>query len=198
MTTTQDSLADHLHGWAPAAVETSRVVDPWAVEAFAGVIDAARPAPGIGGPLPPLWHWFVLTDHPRHAELGPDGHPAAGRFLPPIPARRRMFAGGRLWQHAPIPVGSRLDCRSSLVAVEVKTGRTGEMVFVTTRNELSVDARPVATEEQDIVYRSEPAGRPRHPTVPRPVPADPPFEPTWLLRLAAGPRLALPLQRADL
>ena len=189
MTTTQGSLAEHLHGWVPAAVETSRVVDPWAVEAFAGVIDAARPAPGIGDPLPPLWHWFVLTDHPRHAELGPDGHPTAGRFLPPVPARRRMFAGGRLRQHAPIPVGSRLDCRASLAAVGVKTGRTGEMAFVTTRYELSVDGHPVATEEQDIVYRSEPAGRPRRPTVSRPSAADPPFEPTWHLRLAVDPVL---------
>jgi 3-methylfumaryl-CoA hydratase len=184
MTTTQGSLAEHLREWAPAAVETSRVVDPWAAEAFAGVIDAARPAPGIGGPLPPLWHWFVLTDHPRHAELGPDGHPTAGRFLPPIPARRRMFAGGRLRQHAPIPVGSRLDCRASLAAVEVKTGRTGELAFVTTRYELSVDGHPVASEEQDIVYRSEPAGRPRRPAVSRPAAADPPFEPSWQLRLA--------------
>ncbi|HVH22947.1 MAG TPA: hypothetical protein VNA11_10875 [Pseudonocardia sp.] len=112
MTTTHGSLAEHLHGWAPAAVETSRVVDPWAAEAFAGVIDTARPVPGLGDPLPPLWHWFVLNDHPRHAELGPDGHPTAGRFLPPIPARRRMFAGGRLWQHAPIPVSSRLALRA--------------------------------------------------------------------------------------
>jgi len=188
MTTTQ-GLADHLHGWAPTAVETSRAVDPWTAEAFAGVIDAARPAPGTGDPLPPLWHWFALTDHPRHAELGPDGHPAVGRFLPPIPARRRMFAGGRLRQHAPIPVGSRLDCRSSLAGVEVKTGRIGEMAFVPTRYELSVDGRPVATEEQDIVYRSEPAGHPRRPAVSRPAPAQPPFESTWQLRLAVDPVL---------
>jgi 3-methylfumaryl-CoA hydratase len=189
MTTTHGSLAEHLHGWAPAPVETSRVVDPWPVAAFAGVTDAARPAPGVGDPLPPLWHWFVLTEHARHAELGPDGHPTTGSFLPPIPARRRMFAGGRLRQHAPIPVGSRLDGRAGVAAVEVKTGRTGELVFVTTRYELSVDGHPVATEEQDIVYRSEPAGRPRRPAVSRPAPADPPFEPTWQLRLAMDPVL---------
>ena len=38
--------------------------------------------------------------------FGADGHPADGPFLPPIPGRRRMFAGGRLRHDAPIPVGA--------------------------------------------------------------------------------------------
>ena len=100
-----------------------------------------------------------------------------------------MFAGGRLRQHAPIPVGSRLDCRSSVAAVEIKDGRSGEMALVTIRNELAVDGRAVATEDQDIVYRSEPVDRPRRPTASRPAPAELPFEPTWRLRLAVDPVL---------
>ena len=79
-----------------------------------------------------------------------------------------MFAGGRLRQREPIPVGSRLDCHFSLASFEIKAGRTGEMAFVTTRHELSVDGVQVATEEQDIVYRSEPTG---HRQISRPAPA---------------------------
>jgi 3-methylfumaryl-CoA hydratase len=42
--------------------------------------------------------------------------------------------------------------------VKVKTGRTGEMGFVTVRTDLSVGGDSVGAEEQDVVYRSEPEG----------------------------------------
>jgi 3-methylfumaryl-CoA hydratase len=152
-------LAVALADWKPTAVESSRHIDPWAAAAFADLLDTPR-APSLdpGSALPPLWHWFYLLDHPAQSTLGADGHPAAGGFLPPIPGRRRMFAGGRLRQHRPIPVGSDLACRSEVADVTIKTGRSGEMAFVTVRRALSVDGAEVAVEEQDIVYRSEPEG----------------------------------------
>ena len=125
-----------------------------------------------------MWHWFTLLDHPAHAELGADGHPAHGHFLPPIPDRRRMFAGGRYRQHRPIPVGAELACRSSLADVAVKRGRSGELAFVTVRHELTVAGTPVGVEEQDIVYRSQPDGAPRaQPAAPPPA-ASAPTPPT--------------------
>jgi hydroxyacyl-ACP dehydratase HTD2-like protein with hotdog domain len=127
-------LADALRNWAPDPVHLTRTVDPWAAAAFAAVIDAPPPPLQPGDPLPPLWHWFTLLEHPAHGELGADGHPARGSFLPPIPHRRRMFAGGRYHQHHPIPVGAELTARSTLADVAVKTGRTGEMAFVTVHN----------------------------------------------------------------
>jgi 3-methylfumaryl-CoA hydratase len=71
-----------------------------------------------------------------------------------------MFAGGRLTVTAPIPVGSLLRSRSQVANIVLKSGRSGEMAFVTIRTELSADGQPVGAEEQDIVYRSEPAGTP--------------------------------------
>jgi 3-methylfumaryl-CoA hydratase len=154
-------LRESLAGWAPEPVESTRRVDPWAAAAFADLLDTPlRPSLAPGDPLPPLWHWFYLLDHPAQSELGADGHPAAGRFLPPIPGRRRMFAGGRWHQKGPIPVGAELACRSEVADVAVKTGRSGELAFVTVRHVLSVGGAAVATEEQDIVYRSEPPGAP--------------------------------------
>jgi 3-methylfumaryl-CoA hydratase len=120
------------------------------------LIGAPVPPLEAGDPLPPMWHWFTLLEHPAQADLGADGHPARGPFLPPIPGRRRMWAGGRLRLTAPIPVGAQLSARSSVAAVSVKSGRRGELAFVTVRHELSVDGAPSGVEEQDIVYRSEP------------------------------------------
>ena len=154
-----EALAASLDGWRPGSVETTRRVDPWPAEAFADLLDTpAPPSLRPGDPLPPLWHWFTLLDHPPQSAIGADGHPTAGPFLPPIPGRRRMFAGGRLRQDAPIPVGAQLTSRSGIAGVSVKSGRSGAMAFVTVRHELLVDGVPVGFEEQDLVYRSEPDG----------------------------------------
>lgn len=179
----QGSLTDALEGWRPPPVETTRRVDPWVAEAFADLLDAPRPVH-----LPPLWHWFLLLDHPAGSNTGADGHPADGPFLPPIPGRRRMFAGGRLRQDAPIPLGAELSSRAAVSDVTVKTGRSGEMAFVTVRTELFADGAPVGVEEQDIVYRSEPPGTPPR-TLPPPETDRPDSEGEWRLELATSPVL---------
>ena len=152
----ESALVRSLRDWQPGSADMSRRVDPWPAAAFAGVIGAPVPPLETGDPLPPMWHWFTLLEHPAQAELGADGHPARGPFLPPILGRRRMWAGGRLRLAAPIPVGAQLSARSSVVGVSFKSGRRGELAFVTVRHELSVDDAPAGVEEQDIVYRSEP------------------------------------------
>ncbi len=181
-------LAESLRDWRPPTATTSRRVDPWAAAAFADLLDAAPPALDEGAPLPPLWHWFTLLDHPAQADIGEDGHPTHGPFLPPVPGRRRMFAGGRFTQRAAIPLGAVLDCRSAVTDVRLKSGRTGEMAFVTTRHELSVAGEPVAVEEQDIVYRAEPPGTPRR-TMPRPAGGEPAPTGAWRRTLPTDPVL---------
>ena len=183
------ALADALRHWHPGTARLSRQVDPWPAAAFADLIGAVPPRLDPGDPLPPLWHWFYLLDHPAQAEIGPDGHPVGGPFLPPIPGRRRMFAGGRLRLDAPIGVGAELSSRSSVADVTLKSGRSGDLAFVTVRHELAADGVPVGTEEQDIVYRSEPDGAPPRPATATPEPASP--EPTgeWRSELATDPVL---------
>jgi 3-methylfumaryl-CoA hydratase len=185
---TETVLADALRDWTPGTVRMSRRVDPWPAAAFADLIGTVPPGLDLGDPLPPLWHWFYLLDHPAQSAIGADGHPADGPFLPPIPGRRRMFAGGRLRQDAAIPVGADLSSRSAVADVSVKSGRSGELAFVTVRHELTADGTLVGVEEQDIVYRSEAAG-----TVPRAVSRAPGGVPApageWRAELATDPVL---------
>ena len=192
------SLSGYLDDWRPGTAELTRRVDPWPAAAFAALIGTPAPPLDPGDPLPPLWHWFTLLEHPAQRELGPDGHPADGPFMPPIPGRRRMFAGGRLHLDAPVPVGAELTSRSSVATVSVKAGRTGELAFVTVRHELSADGRPVGAEEQDIVYRAaadtvEPAPpgppAPAPPAPPTAETAAPPDPAAWQLGLQADPVL---------
>ena len=109
-----------------------------------------------GAPLPPLWPWMGWTPEAAMAELGPDGHPARGGFLPPVPLERRMWAGGRLRFLAPLRIGEALFRRSEILKVSEKTGTTGRMVFVTVRHDVHGAAGLAVEEEQDIVFIAMP------------------------------------------
>ena len=109
--------------------------------------------------------------------------------MPPIPDRRRMFAGGRLRIQAPMLIGERIVRESRLLSAKVKSGRSGDMVFVTVQHEY---CRPdsgqvLVTEEQDIVYRSQPPGR----TLAGATPPEGVPEPTsqWRLETPTDPTL---------
>lgn len=169
-----DDLAAYLAGWTPEPVESAGHLDGRPSAAFAALLDQPPPGSALpGAELPPLWHWFHLLDAPAQAELGDDGHPAHGRFLPPIPDRRRMFAGGRLRVREPLRIGDVVTRRSSLVSATPKAGRSGALVFVTVRHEFTRGGAsvPAVVEEQDFAYRSQPAGQPR--VLLDPIPAGP-------------------------
>lgn len=155
------TLAEQLSGWAPAPVSRRELFTARPADAMAALLDQPRPAREDGDPIPPGWHRLYLLDWPQQRELGPDGHPEAGGFLPPIPARRRMYAGGRLEVSAPLRVGDVVTRTSRLERVEVKHGSTGELAFVTIRDEFTVGGAVRIIDEQDLVYRSgapSPAG----------------------------------------
>jgi 3-methylfumaryl-CoA hydratase len=182
------ALADLLADWAPRPLRTVDRIRRRPVDAFAALLDQPPPA---GDDLPPLWHWFSFLEAPPQSALGEDGHPAAGHFLPPIPDRRRMIAGGRVEFLAPLRIGSEVTRHSRLTRVRPTTGRSGEMVFVTVRHRYECDGELAVVEEQDVVYRSQPAGAPRGPAAALPPVTDvaPPPDPAWRLRLDPDPRV---------
>jgi 3-methylfumaryl-CoA hydratase len=136
--------------------EVTELITPGPAEALAGLLGVPVPDLADEG-LPLLWHWVYLLDRPPQALLGPDGHPAAGGVpVPPGPGLRRMFAGGRLGQQAPLRAGAQATRRTWQAGSARKQGRSGPLHFITVRTEISQDGHVVLTEEQDLVYR-EPA-----------------------------------------
>ena len=143
---------------------------------WSAMLDRDDPAPRAGDAVPPLAHWLYFLPQHLQREVGPDGHPRRGGFLPPVPLPRRMWAGGRLsWELAnPLSVGDVARRVSRIESVSRKSGRSGELVFVLVRHEF-FNARGLAlTEEHDIVYRAAP--RPGD-VAPPPQPA--PRESAW-------------------
>jgi len=109
--------------------------------------------------LPSGWHWGFFNPAAKQSELGPDGHPKRGGFLPPVALERRMWAGGTLATHAPLPVGAVATRVSTVRSVAEKQGSSGALVFVTVDHAIRVGDTLCLEETHDIVYRAPgPAG----------------------------------------
>ena len=108
-----------------------------------------------GDPLPPLWHWLYFWDIAPRSGLGRDGHPALGGFLPPVGPARRMWAGSRVSFPGALRLGETATRVSTIASIAEKTGRSGRLVFVTVRHELSGGEGLAIVDEHDIVYRED-------------------------------------------
>ena len=163
-------LLSQLRSWEGRSETLHDEITAAPVRNLSATLDRDDPAPAAGTALPPLWHWLYFLPSARQSELGPDGHPRRGGFLPPVPLPRRMWAGGRLQWDAPLRVGDKVERHSRIVSVNHKSGRSGDLVFVLVKHEVRNAAGLALTEEHDIVYRAAPrAGDPVPP--PQPAPA---------------------------
>jgi 3-methylfumaryl-CoA hydratase len=138
------------------AVDDTATATPYA--ALSATLDRAAERPPAGTPLPPLWHWLYFLPLYRQSEVGPDGHAKRGGFLPPVPLPRRMWAGSQFQFRAPLRVGDRMRRVSTIADVTEKSGRTGPLVFVKVRHEITANehSSPSIVEFHDIVYREAP------------------------------------------
>ena len=83
-------------------------------------------ASGSGHPPPYLWHWLYFLPLAQQSEIGPDGHPSVAASA--RAAAGRMWAGSDFAFHEPIVAGDRLSRTSTIVEVNEKSGRTGNLI----------------------------------------------------------------------
>lgn len=166
---------DYLRKWVGKVETQTDFVGSTPVAALTATLDREDPLPQSGDPLPPLWQWLYFLPIHRHSEIGPDGHPARGGFLPPVQLPRRMFAGGRLQFLHPLRVGDAISRTSRVIDVNLKEGRVGSLVFVKVRHEISDGQGVAVTEDHDIVYRDNPK-----PGDPAPAPQAAPATHAWM------------------
>ena len=117
-------------------------------------------------------HWCLAQPVFPMSELGPDGHPTRGGFLPPVPLPRRMWAGGELEFLDPLRVGDEAKRTSRISDVTMKTGSTGVLCFVSVEHTITTPRGAAIRERQDIVYRdmsSAPQAAPAKAPPPPPV-----------------------------
>ena len=142
-----------LQDWVGRTEQCTDLLTQRPADALAATLDRDDGPYSAGTALPALWHWLYFLDIFKLQDAGYDGHAALGRFLPPVPLPRRMWAGSRLTWHAPMQIGQSLTKTSEILSVQEKTGRSGPLVFVTVAHRFQDAGTLCLSEEHDIVYR---------------------------------------------
>lgn len=179
----------HLKTWIGREEARVETLAPEPAQTLAATLDRDETY-AVGAALPPLWHWLHFLPRAPMREIGPDGHPKRGGFLPPVPLERRMWAGSRIEFLSPLIIGKTIEKRSRIQSVEHKAGRGGDLVFVSVEHAYSAGGEAWIREEQDIVYRAMPEPGAPLPS-PQPAPQDAGFsreitpDPVLLFRYSA-------------
>lgn len=150
-----DQIIDltRLQQWQGRSETVDDTITPQLLRGFRAMLDLDPGLPIAGEIVPQALHWCLAPPTVAMSEIGADGHPARGGFLPPVPLPRRMWAGGRLSFHDELRVGDRVERISTVEKVTMKEGRTGPLCFVLISHRLSTERGLAIAEEHDIVYR---------------------------------------------
>ena len=151
-------MTDDLESWIGRTRHETATLEPEMARRYAAAAGADL---DVAAHFPPLGHWAYFNNAVSPADLGPDGHPKRGRFLPPVSLPRRMFASAEFVFAAPLAVGEAAALDSRIADVRRRSGRTGELVLVDVERRLSQGGTLRLTETQTIVYRE--AGEPTPP-----------------------------------
>jgi 3-methylfumaryl-CoA hydratase len=151
---------DHLRQWIGRTTEASDIVTAQLVKGLRATLFLPVGEPKTGDAAPFTVHWCLAPAVVPASELGPDGHPARGGFLPPVPLPRRMWAGGELEFFDTLRVGDEVKRSSRIKDVNLKSGSTGQLCFVAVDHELTTPRGVAIRERHDIVYRDVTPGSP--------------------------------------
>ena len=144
--------AETLNAYVGRSRAEHDVVTANQAQAMAALLDRDPAQFQTGAALPEYWHWIYFKPIVPQSNLGTDGHPRRGTFLPPIDLPRRMWAGGRLQFLHPIGIGDEIERKTEILSVEEKDGRSGKLVVLKLRHLVSNASGPCVDEQQDLVY----------------------------------------------
>ncbi|MBR1178876.1 MaoC family dehydratase N-terminal domain-containing protein [Bradyrhizobium sp. KB893862 SZCCT0404] len=161
---------DHLRQWIGRSTEATDIVTAQLVKGLRATLFQEVGEPQKGDAAPFTVHWCLAQPVFPMSMLGPDGHPTRGGFLPPVPLPRRMWAGGEIEFLQPLQVGDESTRTSRIADVQIKTGSTGTLCFVSVEHSISSPRGTAIRERQDIVYREMTSSAPATAKAPPPPP----------------------------
>ncbi|MGE5157044.1 MAG: MaoC family dehydratase N-terminal domain-containing protein [Gemmatimonas sp.] len=144
---------DHLRQWIGRTQEASDIVTAQLAKGLRATLfqDIGEPKKGDAAPF--TVHWCLAQPVFPMSQLGPDGHPTRGGFLPPVPLPRRMWAGGELQFVDSLRVGDEATRTSRISDVTLKSGSTGPLCCVSVEHSVTTSRGIAIRERQDIIYR---------------------------------------------
>jgi len=171
MTQSFDEAIAALSPWVGRTRVVEDEIGVSAVRRIAAMLDLDPMSFRAGTVLPVHWFSMFFADIARQSDIGPDGHPDKGVFLPPIPLARRMGAGRRVSISGRLVAAQPARKSAEVAAIVPKHGRTGPICILTMRHTMETGGGVVAVDEFDAIYREAvPAGSKSAATPPKPAP----------------------------
>lgn len=146
---------DHLRGWIGRQQRDSDTITPALVKRLRATLSGFTELAGDADAAPPPGiHWCLAPPAVTHRELGVDGHPTTGGFLPPVPLSRRMWASSRMQFLRAFAADIPLEKVSTIAEVVLKqSAASGPLVFVDIDHEYTQAGAALLCERQTLVYR---------------------------------------------
>jgi 3-methylfumaryl-CoA hydratase len=166
MTQQFDQAIDALSDWVGRTRVVEDEIGVTAVRRIAAMLDLDPADFQAGTRLPPHWFSMFFPDIARQRDIGADGHPEKGVFLPPIPLPRRMGAGRRVSIHGRLCAGQPARKIAEVAAITPKQARTGQICILTMRHTIETQGKVVAVDEFDAIYREAVAAGHKSATAP--------------------------------
>ena len=141
-----------LDSWLGKQQSATDCLTERSIRALAATLGRSGETPCLGDGT----HWLLCPPIVPAQDIGEDGHPRKGDFLPPITKPRRMWAAGTLHFHAPLPLDKQIVKVSQIKDISHKTGRSGELVLVDIRHTYRTAETALIDEMQTLVYRDKP------------------------------------------
>ncbi len=149
-----------LQDWIGKQQKQSDSMSPEMMQQFNVVMDVDPLEHTAGDPIPPCAHFFYFTPRTLASEMGADGHAKLGGFLPPVDLPRRMWAGGVVRIKSALKTAQPATKTSVIKNIEYKSGRSGQLCFVTVNHQIESAGVVCIDEDQHIVYREAHTGGP--------------------------------------
>ena len=140
--------------WVGNKQESASVIDQQQADKMA--VTLGEPPLAVGEPLPLCWQWAWFNEALPKEQVGRDGHPKKGLFLPDLGLPRRMWAGGKIELLYPILIGEEIVKRSTIQNIEEKTGKSGKLAIVSVLHDYCCKNDIRIRETQNLVYREDP------------------------------------------
>ena len=112
---------ESLKDWIGRTEEVEDRVTQFQIHGLRALFDDAT-VPQEGDPCGPMDHWCFFGPRVPKSQIGADGHPQRGGFMPPVPLPRRMFGGCRATHHQPFIIGEKVRRKNTISDVGDQAG----------------------------------------------------------------------------
>ena len=145
-------MMDNFKEWIGKEISRSDIITPRLVDHLQKTL-----GPNIvtNNEIPEGLFLCLCPDVVDSNNLSKDGNSKLGIFLPNLPYKIRMWAGGKIEIYDQFKIGSEIKKVSKIENIEFKKGMSGNLCFVTINHDYKLENKIIVKEEQIAVYREK-------------------------------------------